>query len=161
MSMQQASAVDSVLVEQLREILGPGLGRRRLEQLLTQAYGSVQRAVDLHFSAASDSVGAQVPGSSTARATAEPSNSVGPSSAFQAVAPARHPRTSSGRRTTSSGFRSRADFVELSSSSTDNEFDPGTPWEPLVKLTTLPVKFSISRPLLCDSCPQQYKQQRR
>ena len=96
-------------IEQLRDILGPEISRRRLRDLLERSGGSVQGAVDLHFGAADSSSG--VPEEVTLDQDAGPSTTSLPRSTRRVatgdVASPRH----------------LADFVELSSS-TDNDFDP-------------------------------------
>ena len=96
-------------IEQLRDIIGPAISRRRLRDLLERSGGSVQGAVDLHFGAADSSSG--VPAEVTLDQDAGPSTSALPRSTRRVatgdVASPRH----------------LADFVELSSS-TDNDFDP-------------------------------------
>lgn len=98
-------------LEQLRDIVGPELSRRRLRDLLERSEGSVQRAIDLHFSA-TDS-GSGLPQQGTLDPDAGPSTSALPRPTRRAamgdVASPRH----------------LVDFVELSSS-TDNDFDPST-----------------------------------
>lgn len=105
------------LVDQLRDILGLSVTEAELQRLLAQAYGSVQRAVDIHFNSGVDEVV-----DLSAQATA------GPSTGAAQVEPA--PVRSARRARTIQAGDSRTrrtgipDFVELSSS-TDNDYDPG------------------------------------
>lgn len=118
-----APAADNI--EQLREILGPSVARRRLRALLDQAAGSVPRAVDLHF-------GAEDNTTDVAEVSIGPSNDLGtmsPRAARQSTgSPAqlrRHRRDPPrpARQAGTPAWQALADFVELSSS-TDNDFDP-------------------------------------
>lgn len=102
-------------LEQLRDVVGPEVSRRRLRDLLERAGGSVQRAVDLHFSAADS--GNDVPEQVTLDQVAGPST--GPAQGNSSPRPTR--RAVMGHVASP---RHLADFVELSSS-TDNDFDPG------------------------------------
>lgn len=96
-------------IEQLRDIVGPELSRRRLCDLLERSGGSVQRAVDLHFGAADSSSG--VLEEVTLDQDAGPSTSALPRPTRRAAAG------------DAASPRHLADYVELSSS-TDNDFDP-------------------------------------
>ena len=105
------------LVDQLRDILGLSVTEAELQRLLAQAYGSVQRAVDIYFTSGVEEVV-----DLSAQATA------GPSTAATQVepAPVRSARRARTIQTSDSRTRPTAtsDFVELSSS-TDNDYDPG------------------------------------
>ena len=108
-------------VEHLRDILGPSVSRRRLRELLQQASGSVQRAVELYFGAGNSSADVSdlytlddQEAGTTARQSSDP------------PAPARrghrHPMRTA-RQSGTPAWQTLAEFVELSSS-TDNDFDP-------------------------------------
>lgn len=105
------------VVDQLRDILGPAVTDQELRQLLLQAHGSVQGAVDTYFTSAVEPLDLTwlQPG---------PSNGVAQTAVN--AAPAEPSRDLRATRPTSSRARrtSMTDFVELSSS-TDNDYDPG------------------------------------
>lgn len=106
-----ATAATGDELEQLRDIVGPEVSRRRLRGLLERSGGSVQRAVDLHFGADSGSDAVDML-----------NHDAGPSTAPQGSVLPRHTRRVITGDVASP--RHLADYVELSSS-TDNEFDPG------------------------------------
>ena len=108
----ESTAAGGQELEQLKDILGPEVSRRRLRDLLERSGGSVQRAVDLHFGADS--------GNDVLDQDAGPSTSALRGDNIPWPWPV-HPR----RMITGAVASPRhlADYVELSSS-TDNEFDP-------------------------------------
>ena len=121
--MQSLSVAGSD-VEQLRDILGPSVARRRLRDLLQRASGSVQRAVDLHFGA-DNSPAAHVPdlfvldapetaSGSAARQSNEPE---------EQLCRRRRDPPRAARQPGTPAWQALSDYVELSSS-TDNDFDP-------------------------------------
>ena len=111
--MDAAAATGNDL-EQLRDIVGPEVSRRRLRGLLDRSGGSVQHAVDLHFGADS---GSDVLDQVMLNHDAGPSTTASQGSALP-----RHTRRVMTGDVASP--RHLADYVELSSS-TDNDFDPG------------------------------------
>lgn len=121
--MQSLSVAGSD-VEQLRDILGPSVARRRLRDLLQRASGSVQRAVDLHFGA-DNSPARHAPDLFVLDASQTASGS-GARQSNEPVAQPRRRRLDPPRAARQPGtpaWQALADFVELSSS-TDNDFDP-------------------------------------
>ena len=105
-------------VDQLRDILGSAVADSDLQQLLVQAYGSVQRAVDIYFNGGLDET------IDLATAPDEAPASSPFTASREYAAPARSSRQT-GRMTTSRRAPTAlTDFVELSSS-TDNDYDPG------------------------------------
>ena len=111
-------------VEQLRDILGTSVARRRLRHLLQRASGSVQRAVDLHFGA--DNSPARHP---TDLSVLDDEETASGSGARQSNEPVEQPHRRrrdpprAARQPGTPAWQALADFVELSSS-TDNDFDP-------------------------------------
>ncbi|KAL0028145.1 hypothetical protein WJX77_009970 [Trebouxia sp. C0004] len=122
--MQSLSVAGCSDVEQLRDILGPSVARRRLRILLQRASGSVQRAVDLHFAA--DNSPARLATDLFVLGDAETASGSGSrQSNEQAEQPHRRRRDPprAARQPGTPAWQALADFVELSSS-TDNDFDP-------------------------------------
>ena len=111
-------------VEQLRDILGPSVARRRLRHLLQRASGSVQRAVDLHFGA--DNSPARDPTDLFVLHDAETASGSGAQQNNEPVEqPLRRRRDPprAARQPGTPAWQALSYFVELSSS-TDNDFDP-------------------------------------
>ena len=111
--------MDHEHVDQLRDILGLAVPESELQRLLAQAYGSVQRAVDIHFNGGLEG---------TVDLATAPPDEAPANSPFRAarddVAPARSSRRQRPMTTSRRATTTLTDFVELSSS-TDNEYDPG------------------------------------
>lgn len=113
--------MDRVHVDQLRDILGLAVAESELQRLLAQAYGSVQRAVDIYFNGGLEG---------TVDLATAPPDEAPANSPFRAARDDAAPARSSRRHSTMTTSRraptmvTLTDFVELSSS-TDNEYDPG------------------------------------
>ena len=116
----ESTSVDGSDVEQLRDILGPLVSRTRLRELLCQASGSVQRAVNLHFGAEDGSASAGWLDEQNAVAL---SLAQGPEASVQ-PSPGLSDPMRAARQSGAHTWQALTDVVELSSSN-DSDSDTG------------------------------------